>query len=89
MEQSGIVELLFLYAYSDMRNAVLYYEFCRRILNIVCHQCLKTLHFGILKFSINFVSAELKAGDVVWAPYRRFPEWPALVGFVIILVLTK
>ncbi|VDN21411.1 unnamed protein product [Gongylonema pulchrum] len=25
---------------------------------------------------------DLKTGDVVWAPYRRFPEWPALVRCV-------
>ncbi|VDK39711.1 unnamed protein product, partial [Gongylonema pulchrum] len=24
----------------------------------------------------------MKTGDVVWAPYRRFPEWPALVRCV-------
>ncbi|MCP9260240.1 hypothetical protein DINM_003611 [Dirofilaria immitis] len=24
-------------------------------------------------------TSDLKTGDVVWAPYRRFPEWPALV----------
>ncbi|VDP18242.1 unnamed protein product [Onchocerca flexuosa] len=29
-----------------------------------------------------FFLADLKAGDVVWAPYRRFPEWPALVRCV-------
>uniref|UniRef100_A0A8R1TN36 PWWP domain-containing protein n=1 Tax=Onchocerca volvulus TaxID=6282 RepID=A0A8R1TN36_ONCVO len=27
-------------------------------------------------------TTDLKAGDVVWAPYRRFPEWPALVRCV-------
>uniref|UniRef100_A0A158Q7Z9 PWWP domain-containing protein n=1 Tax=Elaeophora elaphi TaxID=1147741 RepID=A0A158Q7Z9_9BILA len=27
-------------------------------------------------------TSDLKAGDVVWAPYRRFPEWPALVRCV-------
>nr|CAC70153.1 hypothetical protein [Brugia malayi] len=27
-------------------------------------------------------TSDLKTGDVVWAPYRRFPEWPALVRCV-------
>uniref|UniRef100_A0A915PND0 PWWP domain-containing protein n=1 Tax=Setaria digitata TaxID=48799 RepID=A0A915PND0_9BILA len=27
-------------------------------------------------------TCDLKTGDVVWAPYRRFPEWPALVRCV-------
>uniref|UniRef100_A0A1I7VF06 PWWP domain-containing protein n=1 Tax=Loa loa TaxID=7209 RepID=A0A1I7VF06_LOALO len=32
-----------------------------------------------LQFRKVILQADLKTGDVVWAPYRRFPEWPALL----------
>ncbi|VDN50059.1 unnamed protein product [Dracunculus medinensis] len=29
----------------------------------------------------NLISGVFKSGDIVWAPYRRIPEWPAIVRY--------